>query len=161
MARKKKQDVKGIVVALAAHRSRQRRIPIGRRRLLLKKVKGADFRVNKHEVELDINYATSGNPIKMIDRVLDAIVDFDRALWEERIRKINEVKSSVMRWMDYLERALPRGQYHEFVTGFLPEEVIDVGTLAPDLIESELDLEALAILAEGERFQDKGIYLRA
>lgn len=161
MARKPKQDVKGIVVALANHRSRQRRIPLKRRRILLKKVKGADFRVNKYEIEIDVEFATSGNPLDMMDRVLDAVEEFDRRLWEDRVRMINEVKSSVMKWMDYLERTLQPGQYREFVEGFLPEDVVDISALAPDAIEEELDLEALALIAEGERLADKGIYFRA
>lgn len=149
---KKPQDVKGIVVAVAQHRSRQRRIPLKRRRILVKKVKGADFRVNKHEIEIDIEYATSGNPFDMMDKILNAVRDFDRALWEERIRKINECKSSVMKWMAYLERALPDKDYREFVESFLPEDVI---------AGEELDLEQLALIAEGERLADKGIYFRA
>lgn len=156
-----KQDVPGIIRQVAAHRSRQRRIPLNRRRILVKKVKGADFRVNRHEIEVDVEFATTGNPFDMMDRILNAVEDFDRKLWEERVRKINEVKSSVMKWMDYLERALQPAQYREFVESFLPDEVVDITALAPDSIYEELDLEQLALIAEAERLTDKGIYFRA
>lgn len=147
------QDVKGITVQLVKHRSRQRRIPLGRkRRILVKKIKGADFRVNRHEIEIDLHFITSGNPLDNADRILDAVYDFDKALWEERIRKINEIKSSVLRWMDYLERALPHEDYRKFVESFLPADVMR---------GEHLDLEALTLIAEGERFQDKEIYFRA
>jgi len=168
-----KQDVGAIVRALLEHRSRERRIPLNRRRVLLKKIKGADFRINRYDIEIDVAFATgSANPFVPIDRVLNEIAEFEQRNAEELARQLTEVKVNVLKWAGYIRRHLSTAEYVRFVeTQLLTEEprrliafragVALFDALTDDEINEQLDLETLALLAEGERFQDRGIYFHA
>lgn len=152
----KGQDVVAIVRHVCAARARQRLIPLGRRRVVIKKTKD-DFRINRYEIIIDWHYATTGNPIEMIDRVLDAVVEFDTREYEERVRKIVEIQSQIKQRAAYLERILSRNEYRAFIASLLPAPVIPVEALAPD--HDDLNLDFLMVL-EGEGMITKEIPFR-
>ncbi len=144
-------SIEDTVVSIIEQRARQLRVPLKRRQVTVLKKLDSDVHVNKHEMFIRLGFVLEHeDPTEPIDQLLKAVENFDRRLYEERVRKINEVKSSVMRWMEYLGRALPPQQYEEFVRSFLPKDTI---TLEPD----EEVMENLLIL-EGQYYQDRGIH---
>ncbi len=155
----KRQDVVAIVRSLCEQRARQRLIALKYREITVKTVKG-DYRVNRHEIFIDYNYATRcRNPVDMIDRVLDAVVEFEKRDEEEKARRIVGVQVSVMRWTAYLERATPRKAYREFIRSLLPRPpgpgpVYSIATLAPD--DDNLELQAL--IFESETLVQQGMH---
>lgn len=155
------QDVVAIVRSLTEQRARQRLIPLRRREITIKLIKG-DIRIKRWEIFIDYNFATQGNPVLMIDKVLDAVVEFDRRDYEEKARRITEVKSFVMQWSSYLERTLSRGDYRRFVESLLlnnPGPVVPVATLAPSETNGLSSIDSL-LMAEAEYLLDIGIQLR-
>lgn len=153
---KAQRETERIVRSLFRHRAAQRQLAIRPRYIIsVLKLKGADFRVNRHEVKIDIVFATTGNPIEMIDKVLDSVEHYQQREYEERARKITEVKSEVLQRMAYLERTLSHGEYEEFILSLLPEQPIPIEDLAPDI-------DLLALIAEGEYLtQIVGTYFNA
>lgn len=102
-----------------------------------------DFRVNRHEVFIREGFVLEGDPIAALDQVLAAVENFDRLEHVERVRKINEVKSSVMEWMAYLERTLNHEDYEEFVASLAPPPK---------------NMNGRAEVAYGEDMHDRGIH---
>lgn len=159
----KPQDVVAIVRSLTEQRARQRLIPLRNREITIKRIK-EDIRIKRWEIFIDYSYSTRGNPVLMIDRVLDAVVEFDRRDYEERVRRITEVKTFVLQWSSYLERTLSRGEYRRFIEGLLlnnPGPVIPVASLAPSEPKPDgLTNIDMLLLAEAEYLSDIGIHLR-
>ena len=158
----KAQNVVKIVQSLAAQRARQRFIPLKRREINVAKMRN-NFHVNRFEIRIDWDFALSGNPVKMIDLVLNAVEEFDRREYEERVRRVVEVQSTVMQWAAYLERVLSQNEYRRFVRSLLPPApilIMPIEDLTPEPYDaSPFDVFAYEAM-EAERMLDKGIYFR-
>ncbi len=51
----------------------------------------------------------------MIDKVLDAVIEFDLIETRKRAMRVTELKSHIMQWATYLERTLTKEMYDEFI----------------------------------------------
>lgn len=142
MTDNEKQDVSGIICTIIKQRAAQRGVFISRRILTIKVIRD-DYRVNKHEVEINPAFVLAGDPIAAVDKILNAVVTFEEALFQHKVRQITEVKSNVLQWSAYLERTLSKKEYLSFLSELIPSKNGD----GPHE-EAE---------AEGERFLDKGI----
>jgi hypothetical protein len=118
----KGQDVGAIVRRVAQHRARERLIPLRRRQINIYPGLKGDYWVNRFEIKVKLSYAITGNPFEMIDHVLDAVVEFDLKATREKAMGITRVKSEIMKWTAYLERALSAEMYEEFVQSLHSDE---------------------------------------
>lgn len=136
------QDTAAIIKAIVKQRASQRVVLLGRRILTVKVIK-SDFRLNRHEVEINPTFVLSGDPISAVDKILNAVVDFDEKAQQEKAQRLVEVKSHVLQWSAYLQRSLTKREYMAFVIELMP-------TPNGDGPHEEAE-------AEGERFIDRGI----
>lgn len=136
------QGPAAIVVSILQQRAAQRKVPLSRRRLTVSKGLKDDFTINKHEVEVQLAFVLAArDPVKSLDRVLDAVVDFDTRLWKERAKTINEIKSNILKWSAYLERTLSDQEYERFIASLIPPSPNGHGPA----------------VAEGEHYQDRDL----
>lgn len=126
-----KHDVPAIVANVLTHRARLRQIPLNRRQITVAKFRN-DFRVNKYEIFISIDYALRGNPFDMVDPIIDAVLDFDTRLWQERAKHITVTKSMVMSRVGYLERHLSAIEFARFIDSLHTEGIKDVDFYAPE-----------------------------
>lgn len=142
MSDEEPQDVVAIIRTIVKQRAAQRGVFISRRILTVKVIRD-DYRINKHEVEINPAFVLAGDPVAAVDKILDAVVTFEEAVHQYKAQKITEVKSNVLQWGAYLERALNKQEYADFISSMMPSSNGD----GPH--EEEI--------AEGERFLDRGI----
>ena len=112
-----KQDMTPIVAKVLRHRARERQRAISPRRIIkVYPALGGDYAINRHEIRILKRYALSmENPFDMVDPVLTAVAAFDMIAVHEQAQRIVRVKSEIMKWTEYLERALPSKTYSEFI----------------------------------------------
>lgn len=137
-----KQDVTGIIISTIRQRAAQRGVFISRR-ILTVKVDKDDYRINRHEIQVNPGFVLAGNPIQAIDKLLDAVNTFDEVGIQKKAQRVVEVKSNVLQWTAYLSRTLTKKEYLQFIGELLPS--------------SNGDGPHEEATAEGERFADKGI----
>ena len=112
-----KVDLSPIVASALRLRARERLIPIKPSRIIkvYPKLDG-DYSVNKFEIRIRRDYVLSKpNPFDIIDKVLTAVAAYDMIAVHEQAQRIVRVKSQIMQWSAYLERALPKKAYVDFV----------------------------------------------
>ena len=119
-----KQDMTPIVAKVLRHRARERQIAISPRRIIkVYPALGGDYAINRHEIRILKRYALSmENPFDMVDPVLTAVAAFDMIAVHEQAQRIVRVKSEIMKWTEYLERALPSKTYSEFIHSLTHKE---------------------------------------
>ena len=117
-----KQNVNAIVVQIVEHRARQRLIALRRRKIKVYPGLKNHYWVNRWEIKIQLAYAVSGDPFKMIDPVLNAVIEWDTRWAKERVKQIVITKTEIMKQIGYLERALTPEMYAEFVSSLLPDE---------------------------------------
>jgi hypothetical protein len=114
-----KEDLTPLVVQILRHRARERLIPVKADRII--KVypslpKGGDYQINRFEIRIAKSFVLKyENPFDMIDHVLTAVAAFDMIAVHEQAQRITRVKSEIMKWSAYLERALPHEAYADFI----------------------------------------------
>ena len=114
-----KEDMSPLVAKILRHRANQRHIAIRPSRII--KVYpslpgGGDYSINRFEIRILKRFALSyPNPIEMIDHVLTAVAAYDMIAVHEQAQRITRVKSEIMKWSAYLERALSHKEYADFV----------------------------------------------
>lgn len=111
----KTQDVNAIIRKVARHRARERLIPLRRRQINVYPGLKGDYWVNRHEIKIKLSFAVSGNPFEMMDKVLNAVLEFDAVAQREKAMGITRIKSEIMKWSAYLERTLTHEMYEDFV----------------------------------------------
>ena len=113
-----------LIVKVLLHQSKERQIPVGYRRLIVKQFKG-DFEVNKHAIIINRAFALRGNPLEQMNKILDLVYDFNRRDDEEKARHVTVIRSKMLQWATYLQRTVSSEDYSTFIhslNGGRPDE---------------------------------------